>query len=84
MVGKIKRVREKLHQAAVKLDSPSSGGARSTDLEKAPIPSGSFIFDVNKTSNAQLHIKKDENAKVFYQHIIERSLANCVSFRWFS
>lgn len=63
MVGKIKRVREKLHQAAVKLDSPSSGGARSTDLEKAPIPSGSFIFDVNKTSNAQLHIKKDENAK---------------------
>ncbi|XP_035610942.1 protein FAM207A [Oncorhynchus keta] len=63
MVGKIKRVREKLHQAAVKLDSPPSGGARSTDLEKAPIPSGSFIFDVNKTNNAQLHIKKDENAK---------------------
>ncbi|XP_035600758.1 ribosome biogenesis protein SLX9 homolog [Oncorhynchus keta] len=66
MVGKIKRVREKLHQAAVKLDSPPSGGARSTDLEKAPIPvitSGSFIFDVNKPNNAQLHIKKDENAK---------------------
>ncbi|XP_055764119.1 ribosome biogenesis protein SLX9 homolog [Salvelinus fontinalis] len=63
MVGKIKRVREKLHQAAVKLDSPPFGGARSTDLEKAPIPSGSFIFDVNKTNNAQLHIKKDENAK---------------------
>ncbi|XP_055785457.1 ribosome biogenesis protein SLX9 homolog isoform X2 [Salvelinus fontinalis] len=53
MVGKIKRVREKLHQAAVKLDSPPFGGARSTDLEKAPIPvitSGSFIFDTPLSS----------------------------------
>ncbi|XP_062303242.1 protein FAM207A [Osmerus eperlanus] len=64
MVGKIKRVRQKLHQGAVKLDSPGSGVARSTllDLETAPIPavpSGSF-FDVNKTNLASSHAK---NAK---------------------
>ncbi|KAL1021826.1 hypothetical protein UPYG_G00018550 [Umbra pygmaea] len=62
MVGKIKRVREKIHQPAVKFESTQSGVARCTGLEKAPtlvIPSGSFIFDVNKTNNDHLNIKKE-------------------------
>ncbi|KAJ8003620.1 hypothetical protein DPEC_G00150230 [Dallia pectoralis] len=61
MVGKIKRVREKLHQAAVK-----SGTASSRDLEKAPtplIPGGSFIYDVNKTNNEKLQIISGDRAK---------------------
>lgn len=67
MVGKIKRVRQKLHQGAVKLDNAGSGVVKSSllDLETVPIaaiPCGSF-FDVNKTNLAQSHAKKDENAK---------------------
>lgn len=61
MVGKIKRVRQKLHQGAVKLDSPPAGVARSkSDLETPPavFPSGSF--DVNKNRIAQP--TKNENA----------------------
>ncbi|CAL8290938.1 unnamed protein product [Lota lota] len=61
MVGKIKHVRQKLHQDAVRLDRPAGPGL-SRALEKAPKSasdiSGSSMFDVRKTSSPpQLEIK---------------------------
>ncbi|KAM4601640.1 ribosome biogenesis protein SLX9 homolog [Polymixia lowei] len=66
MVGKIKHVRQKLHQEAVKLDAVSSSILSQT-WGKAPkpaseTPSGS-VFDLNETNRPQLEINNNADSK---------------------
>ncbi|KAM3857246.1 ribosome biogenesis protein SLX9 homolog [Diretmus argenteus] len=59
MVGKIKRVRQKLHQAAVRVDGPPCSPAEPRTLEKAP----KAAAELNKISGLLLESRKNDAPK---------------------
>ncbi|XP_051549625.1 protein FAM207A [Myxocyprinus asiaticus] len=69
MVGKIKRIRQKLHHGAVKLQNDSESKSTQGNLEKAPIPSA-LVQSTAKTLSTQPKINTTDssvnsNAKTF-------------------
>nr|XP_055073887.1 ribosome biogenesis protein SLX9 homolog [Misgurnus anguillicaudatus] len=71
MVGKIKRIRQKLHHGAVKLENENEKRQTLRNLEKAPIPSTHVqSSELTKTDSTQNKINRSDsnttnNAKAF-------------------
>ncbi|XP_051978134.1 protein FAM207A [Xyrauchen texanus] len=65
MAGKIKRIRQKLHHGAVKLQNDSEGKSTHGNLEKAPIPSAHVQSAAKTLSTQPKIITTDRNAKPF-------------------